>query len=358
MRIGVVGAGSWGTAISSLLAKKGYEVDLWAREPEIVEGINRDKRNPIYLRETSLPESINCSNDLGATVSGKELVVMAVPSRWCREVGEGLRDFLNNDAVILNLAKGFDPMSSERLSEILMGIFQGKIKGYAALSGPNHAEEVIREVPSATVIASQDPAIAKALQNIFNTSYFRVYTNRDVKGVEIGGAYKNVVAIAAGILDGMGLGDNTKASLITRGLAEMMRFGAALGANPITFTGLSGIGDLIVTCVSRHSRNRGLGEKIGRGMSLEEATRGSAMVVEGVSAVQIALPIARKKGVEIPIAEVVYQVLFSGLSPQKAMENLMSRQPREETDEELYLFPVCTEKNGMEANPHKSSHSN
>ncbi len=337
MKIGVVGGGSWGTAISSLLAKKGYEVTLWAREPEIVEEINRHNRNPIYLSNIDLPKNIHCSGDLQYTVSDKNLVVMAVPSRWCGEVGERITGFLDGKTLILNLAKGFDP-SSKRLSEVLLDLFQGRIKGYAALSGPNHAEEVIREIPSATVIASQDLSIAKTLQNTFNTSYFRVYTNRDVKGVEIGGAYKNIVAIAAGILDGMGLGDNTKASLITRGLAEMTRFGAALGANPITFTGLSGIGDLIVTCISRHSRNRGLGEKIGKGMSLEEATKGSAMVVEGVSAVEIALKIAEECKVEIPIAEVVHKVLFSSLSPREAMENLMSRQPREETEEELYQF--------------------
>jgi glycerol-3-phosphate dehydrogenase (NAD(P)+) len=338
MRIGVIGAGSWGTAVSALLAKKGYQITLWAREEEVMEGINKEGRNPLYLTEIPLPESISSTLSLQEAAFGKDFLVIAVPSRWSREMMERIGGILGELPPVLNLAKGFDPETKDRLSRAILERLGEKIRGYAVLSGPNHAEEVIREIPSATVVASFDQRLAETLQKIFSTPYFRVYTSNDIKGVEVGGAYKNIIAIAAGVLDGMGLGDNTKASLITRGLAEMMRFGAALGANPITLTGLAGIGDLIVTCISRHSRNRGFGEKVGQGMSMEEATRGSAMVVEGISATQIALQIARSRSIDIPIAEVVHCVLFEGLPPREAMEMLMSRRPRKETDEELFPF--------------------
>ncbi len=208
----------------------------------------------------------------------------------------------------------------------------------AVLSGPNHAEEVILEIPSAAVVASADLELARRLQKVFNTPYFRIYTNRDVIGVETGAAYKNVIAIAAGVVDGMGLGDNTKATLVTRGLSEVMRFGTALGARECTFAGLSGIGDIMVTCYSRHSRNRGLGEKIGAGQTLDEATRDMKMVVEGVYATELVFQLALEMGIEVPIAETVHRLLYKGLTPGQALKMLMTRRLKEEASEESILF--------------------
>ena len=339
MRAAVVGAGSWGTAFAAHLAKRGLEVCLWAREPEVVEGVNHEGRNPLFLSEHKLPEGIVASLDLAEAVQGRELVVMAVPSRWAAEVASRLRGKLDERACLLNLAKGFHPQTRERLSVVIAretGVGEGRV---AVLSGPNHAEEVIEEVPSATVIACVDPERSRELQETVNSDYFRVYTNRDVCGVELGAACKNVLAIAAGVVDGMGLGDNTKASLVTRGLSEIVRFGTALGARASTFSGLSGIGDILVTCYSRHSRNRGLGEKLGKGMSLEEAVRGSRMVVEGVYSTGIMVSLAAEKRVEVPVAEAVQELLDGRTTPWEALRSLMGRRLKEELEEERVIFP-------------------
>jgi glycerol-3-phosphate dehydrogenase (NAD(P)+) len=338
MRATVVGAGSWGTAFAAHLAKRGMEVVIWARENEVVEGINRERRNPLFLSQNTLPNGLLATGDLAEAVRGSELVVMAVPSRWAGEVASSLSSCLGDGVMVLNLAKGFHPGTHERLSTVIAreaSLSPGQV---AVLSGPNHAEEVIQEIPSATVIACSDPSKARMLQERVSSPYFRVYTNRDVCGVEVGAACKNVLAIAAGVVDGMGLGDNTKASLVTRGLSEIMRFGVALGAMPTTFSGLSGIGDIMVTCYSRHSRNRGLGEKLGRGMSLEEATRGSRMVVEGVYATDIMLSLAEKLGVEAPVATAVQGIIRGAMSPREALQSLMGRKLKEETEEESVLF--------------------
>ncbi|MBC7230082.1 MAG: NAD(P)-dependent glycerol-3-phosphate dehydrogenase [Actinobacteria bacterium] len=333
MRIAVVGAGSWGTAMSAHLRLSGHEVKVWAREPEVVEGINRDGRNPFYLSDVELPEGIGASGDLEEALRGAETVVMAVPSRWTRETSRAAAPYVPPEAAVLNLAKGFDYETARRLSETIaeeLGRDEGR--GVAVLSGPNHAEEVARKVPSATVIASGDPALSRSLQKAFNSPYFRVYTNPDVIGVEVGGAFKNVIAIAAGVLDGLGLGDNTKASLITRGLAEMARFGNAMGANPKTFSGLSGIGDLIVTCISRHSRNRGFGERLGKGDKPGRILAESRMVVEGVFATRTVAVLAGELGVELPIADAVRAVIEEEATPAEMLERLMTRRLREETE--------------------------
>lgn len=337
MRIAVVGAGSWGTAMCVHLAACGHDVSIWAREPEVVEGINRERVNPLYLNDISLPVALSASGDYGAALRGAEVVVMAVPSRWTRETARAAAGCVPREAAVLNLAKGFDHETDRRLSETIADeLGRDPQRGVAVLSGPNHAEEVAKGVPSATVIASGDPRLSRGLQETFSSPYFRVYTNSDIIGVETGGAFKNVIAIAAGVLDGLGLGDNTKASLITRGLAEMARFGSALGANPITFSGLSGIGDLIVTCMSRHSRNRGFGERLGEGAAPREVLAASRMVVEGVFATRAVTRIAADLGVELPIAAGVRAVLEEEAAPGEMLERLMTRRLKEESEESLY----------------------
>lgn len=338
MRITVVGAGSWGTAMAAHLCRLGNQVTLWAREPEVVEGINESKRNPYFLNDIDLPIGLRAEGEMENALSGCELAVMAVPSRWTREVAREVSRFLPSETPVLNLAKGFDFHTGNRLSVAIaeeLGRPSGRER-VAVLSGPNHAEEVVRQVPSATVIASGDEALSRLLQEILNSDYLRVYTNPDVIGVEVGGAYKNVIAIAAGVLDGLGLGDNTKASLITRGLAEMTRFGAAMGGNPVTFSGLSGIGDLIVTCISRHSRNRAFGERLGRGERADDILSESRMVVEGVYTTRMVTDMAWGMGVEIPIALGVRVVIEGRSKPSDVLRELMSRRLREETEENLY----------------------
>jgi len=337
VRIAVLGAGSWGTAMAAHLASSANELRIWAREAEVVEGINSERRNPLFLTDVELPRGMEAHARLEDALRGAELVVMAVPSRWTREVAAEAASHVPRGAAVLNLAKGFDYRQGERLSVVIAQEMKRDPQGgVAVLSGPNHAEEVSRRVPSATVIACGDAGLASELQAVFSSDYFRVYTNRDVIGVEVGGAYKNVVAIAAGVLDGLGLGDNTKASLITRGLAEMARFGAALGANPITFSGLSGMGDLIVTSISRHSRNRGFGEELGRGRSPQEVLQASRMVVEGIYTTGIVLRLAQERGVETPIAAGVKAILEGESKPAEVARWLMTRRLKEETEESIY----------------------
>jgi glycerol-3-phosphate dehydrogenase (NAD(P)+) len=337
MKVSVVGAGSWGTAMAAHLTISGHQVSMWAREPEVVSGIKRESRNPLFLSDIKLPPGIDAYEDLSRALQGSQVVVMAVPSRWTREVAHDAVDYIPLEAVVLNLAKGFDYQTNRRLSEtIAEELGREAAAGVAVLSGPNHAEEVARKIPSATVIASVDPELSRTLQASFSSPYFRVYTNNDIVGVEVGGAYKNVIALAAGMLDGLGLGDNTKASLITRGLAEMARFGSALGANPLTFSGLSGIGDLIVTCISRHSRNRGYGERLGAGGSPAAVLEETRMVVEGVFATRAVIAKAGELGVDVPIAMGVNAVLDEKASPADMLEKLMTRRLKEETEETLY----------------------
>ncbi|MDY6793967.1 MAG: NAD(P)H-dependent glycerol-3-phosphate dehydrogenase [Actinomycetota bacterium] len=336
MKISVIGAGSWGTAIAAHLSRRGHDVRLWAREKEVAEGINQQRRNPLYLKDIELPPHIAAEGDMARSLEGAETVVLAVPSRWTREVAREMQECLPEKAPLINLAKGFDYTTGKRLSVSIGEETSRKDAGLAVLSGPNHAEEVIRMVPSATVIASPDRELSSRLQEAFSSPYFRVYSNADMIGVEVGGAYKNVIAIAAGMLDGLGLGDNTKASLITRGLAEMARFGSAMGANPITFSGLSGVGDLMVTCISRHSRNRGFGKRLGEGGRPEEILRETKMVVEGVYTTRSVIRTALEMEVDIPIARGVYAVLEEEARPDEMAERLMTRSLKEETEEDLY----------------------
>lgn len=336
MKIGVVGAGSWGTAISHLLAKKGEEVRLWARRDEVARYINKERHNPVYLAQKELAKGLVASSSMGEVIEA-ELIILAVPSHALRSVVRLVKPFYKSSTPLLSLTKGIEEGSGLRMSQVLKEEL-GEAASVAVLSGPNHAEEVIEEVPSATVVAGQDEDLLENLQKILITEYFRVYTNSDLIGVEIGGATKNIVALASGISDGLGYGDNTKASLMTRGLAEMVRLGVVLGANPLTFLGLSGVGDLIATCTSSHSRNRQVGEQIGRGQSLEEILSSMTMVAEGVRTTRAVYSLAHHLGVDVPITDKVYQVLYEGKEPRETVMELMLRAPKAE------VKPFMTEK--------------
>ncbi|MGI6097391.1 MAG: NAD(P)H-dependent glycerol-3-phosphate dehydrogenase, partial [Dethiobacteria bacterium] len=265
MKIGVIGAGSWGTALACLLAGKNFHVDLWVRRLELCKEIIRRRVNPVYLPNVRLPQGVSPSSDLEKVVHGKKIIFLVVPSKTMREVVCKIKPYLSADACLVSAAKGLEPGSMFRMSEIIGQVlpdFKGRI---AVVSGPNHAEEVSRGIPTATVVAAKRREIAEFVQEVLTTSTFRVYTNPDMIGVELGGALKNIIALGAGVSDGMGFGDNTKASLVTRGLVEMTRLGVAMGARPSTFSGLSGIGDLFATCNSIYSRNRNVGYRLGKG---------------------------------------------------------------------------------------------
>lgn len=305
----VIGGGSWGSAIAILLANNGYRVSLRDISKEQVTEINDKRTNSNYLPEVKIPEAITATTDLKEAVKKAKLVVVVVPSDAIRKVAEELSGLLAVDTVIISATKGIEEDSYYRMSEVLEDELRSELHdNIAVLSGPSHAEEVSKELPTTVVAASSSRLLAEQIQNIFMSDTFRVYTNPDVVGVELGGALKNIIAIAAGITDGLGYGDNTKAALITRGMAEIKRLGVALGADPMTFAGLSGIGDLVVTCASEHSRNRRLGFKIGQGKSLDQALDEMKMVAEGVRTAKAAYQLAGREGVEVPIIKQAYLV--------------------------------------------------
>ncbi len=329
MRISVIGAGSWGTAVAWLLSGKGHEVRWWARECEIADAINAEHRNPVYLPQIQLPESVRASCDFGEALQGAEAVVMVTPSVGVRATAESMKPHLGPDTPVVILSKGVEEGTLFLMTEVLDDVL-GNRSRIAGLSGPNHAEEVSKGIPSATVVAAYDPKVAELFQDAFMTPFFRVYTNPDVVGVELCGASKNIVAIAAGMCDGLGYGDNTKATLMTRGLAEMSRLGAALGANPLTYMGLAGMGDLVVTCTSRHSRNRGLGELVASGGTMQEFYDKTKMVAEGAVACLSVAALGEREGVELPITHMVKHVLYDGMDPRIAGAELMGRAARDE----------------------------
>lgn len=329
MRISVIGAGSWGTAVCWLLGGKGHDVSLWSREVEIAEGVNAEHRNPLYLPEVELPHTVCASHDMEQALRSAEAVVMVTPSMGVRTTAEAMKPHLGADTPVVILSKGVEQGTLFLMTEVLADVFGGRER-IAGLSGPNHAEEVSKGVPSATVVAGYDASVAELFQDIFMTPFFRVYTNPDVVGVELCGASKNVIAIAAGMSDGLGYGDNTKASLMTRGLAEMARLGAACGANPLTYMGLAGMGDLVVTCTSRHSRNRGIGEFVAKGGTMEGYTEKTHMVAEGAVACLSVAALGERQGVEMPITNMVRRVLYEGLDPHEAGRYLMGREARDE----------------------------
>lgn len=330
-KIAVIGAGSWGTAVAFMLGQKGFNVVLRARRAEITDGIRQNHRNAEYLSEVRLPDDVGSTADLPEALKGADVIVFAVPSHAIRETCRQASALIRKDALLISLAKGLEAETFMRMSEVIaQEMPESFADRIAVLSGPNHAEEVSKMIPSATVVASTSVSTATFFQDLFMTPFFRVYQNSDLVGVEIGGASKNVIAVAAGMSDGLGFGDNTKASLMTRGLAEMTRLGVAVGALPVTFSGLSGMGDLIATCISRHSRNRGTGEKIAMGKTVAQIQQETTMIAEGIVATKVIDSFAVKLGIELPITHNVFEVLYQGKDPHQSVNDLMTRGPNTE----------------------------
>lgn len=327
MKATVIGDGGWGTALAMVLERNGHDVTVWGPFPDYLEEIKLFHENITYLPGVKVPPSIHWTDDREEAVKDADLVVLVVPSRFYKPVVESFKPFISAETRVVSATKGLDEETHERMSEVGEKILGRPI---AVLSGPSHAEEVARGVPCAVAIAASDHDVAEQIQQFFVNDTFRVYTLDDVIGVELGGALKNVIAIAAGMGDGMGFGDNSKAALMTRGLAEISRLGVALGANPETFAGLSGIGDLMVTCMSKHSRNRGVGERLGKGETLEEIMASMKMVAEGVWNCQAAKELAEQHGIPVPITEQVNAVVHEGKDPRQAVMDLMARTPKPE----------------------------
>ncbi len=331
-RIAVLGAGSWGTALAfSLAAHGGHDVSLWARREEQAHEIRTTRRNDRYLPGIALPENVQVTSNINDAVHDAWLWVVAVPSQFVRNVAGELADKVSSEITVVSVAKGIENGTLMTTTEVLRDVLPSEDRNQiGVLYGPSHAEEVAAAKPTSVVVAFPDLAAAERVQEAFLTRTLRVYVNTDLRGVEIGGSVKNVMALAAGIGDGMGLGDNAKAGLVTRGLAEIKRLGCAMGADPQTFSGLAGMGDLIVTCFSQHSRNRRFGEMIGEGRSPEEAEAAMTMVVEGVRTTKSVRMLAQKYGVEMPITEAIFAILFEGLDVHEAARDLLARDPKAE----------------------------
>ena len=330
-KISVLGAGSWGTALAVWLASRGQPVTLWGHDPQHITLLRESGTNAKYLPGITLPPLIKPVDDLRVT-AGSDLVVFVTPSHAIREVAGQLSALAvcSPQAVLLSCTKGIEFRSGRRMSEVLFEALPGF--EVAVLSGPSHAEEVARDSPTAIVIGAARVEIATRLQTLFNAAALRTYSNNDVAGLELGGALKNIFAIAAGVSDGLGFGDNAKAALVTRSLTELVRLGVRLGGRRETFQGLSGIGDLMVTCFSRHSRNRALGERLGQGESLTAITRSMSMVAEGVPTARSAYACAREHGLETPVLDEVHAILYEGRAPAQALRSLFGREPRPETE--------------------------
>lgn len=331
MRVAVLGAGSWGTTLAILLTDNSHDVTLWSYRESDAATIRARRENPSFLPGIPIPLAVRITTSLEEAIRDAELVVGAVPSQFLRGVMTQVRGVLAPRAVVVNVAKGIENGTLMTMSEMLADVLpEHPVELMATLSGPSHAEEVSRKIPTTVVAASRSLETARMVQTVFMVPYFRVYASDDIKGVEVGGALKNVIAIAAGIIDGANLGDNTKAAVMTRGIAEIARIGVALGAHLRTFSGLSGIGDLMVTCMSRHSRNRHIGVEIGKGRKLPDIVAEMVMVAEGIATTLSAHELARRVGVEVPIVDQVHKILFEGKDPLKACYDLMTRDPKGE----------------------------
>ncbi len=331
MNITVLGAGSWGTTLAILLAEKEHRVVLWSHNPEKAACLAAERENKEYLPNAPFPDSLSVCSDILEAASGKEIIVVATPAQKVRETLNKLTTLPLSFTIIVNVSKGIEISTGYRMSEVTQDVLpQLSYRQIAALYGPSHAEEVIEKHPTAVVASSLDEQTAEKVQEAFFTPMFRVYVNTDLIGVEVAGSVKNIMALAAGAVDGIGYGDNAKAALITRGLAELSRLGIKLGANPLTFAGLAGIGDLVVTCNSRHSRNRYVGEQIGKGRTLDDVLQEVKMVTEGVYTTKAVVELARKLNVEMPITQGIYDVLFNHKSPKEAVTDLMMRIPKYE----------------------------
>ncbi|MFF2090128.1 NAD(P)H-dependent glycerol-3-phosphate dehydrogenase [Paenibacillus sp. NPDC058174] len=324
-RAAVFVAGSWGTALASVLAQNGFDVLLWTRNAEQAEQINTVHENSKYLPGVELPQSLRATTEMKEALQDAELALFVAPSAAMREVAKQAAPFMKESTLCIHATKGFETGTLKRMTTVLAEELGRSPDQIAVLSGPSHAEEVIRKQPTTVVVASADQEAAEQAQDAFMNGYFRVYTNPDVAGVEVAGAIKNIIALGAGLSDGLGFGDNAKAALITRGLAEISRLGTAMGANPLTFAGLAGVGDLVVTCTSKHSRNWRAGSMLADGSPLDEVLERMGMVVEGVKTTRAAYELASRYEVEMPITAQLYQVLFAGSSPRTAVENLMGR---------------------------------
>jgi glycerol-3-phosphate dehydrogenase (NAD(P)+) len=341
MDILIIGAGSWGTTLAYLLAGKGYKVATWSIEEEVIQDINKNNKNQKYTAGLLLPHNVTAISykDLDMlTLKGNydfKLVIFAVPSEYLRQVALNFRDFFEKNSLnvkaIVNAAKGIELETKLRMSQVLFEVLPERLKNkIAVLSGPNISSEILDNLPSVSTIASENKSVADFLQPVLSTEFFRVYTNEDMTGVEICGSYKNIIAIAAGISDGLGFGSNTKASLITRGLSELKRFGMLYGSKESTFYGASGLGDLITTCISPKSRNRTVGERIARGENLKEIISSMSMVAEGVKTAKAVYEMSAKLNIDLPITESVYNVLFKNADPMKSVKNLMTRKFKSE----------------------------
>ncbi len=330
-RVGVVGAGSWGTALATVLSKKGHEVCLWAFEPEVAEQITRGHENVSYLSGIALPENLRSTANLATALEGAEIVVSVSPAQVVRAVMAEAAPFIDDHALIVSASKGIETSTLHRMDEVMSEVLSpAQIEGFTVLSGPSFALEVAREIPTAVVAASGNPAAALAVQDLFQTDYFRVYTGSDVIGVELGGALKNVIALGAGVAAGLQCGHNTLAALVTRGLAEMRRLGVAMGAHASTFSGLAGMGDLFLTCTGTLSRNRTVGYRLGQGEALDTILGEMSAVAEGVATANAVHDLAARYGVDMPIAEEVFGILTQGTDPGRAVKNLMQRDPKPE----------------------------
>lgn len=325
-RVAVIGAGSWGTALAMVLADNGHEVRLWSHNPGQIEEINSQHTNKRYLPEVRLQDNIVGFSSLEEVLNGIEMIILAVPTKAIREVLGKIKKFQTEPVIIVHVSKGIEPDTLKRISEIIEEEMpENLIKSVVVLSGPSHAEEVSQRQPTTVTVSSRQMDAAEQIQDLFINQHFRVYTNPDIIGVEIGGALKNIIALAAGISDGLGYGDNAKAALITRGLAEISRLGVKMGANPLTFSGLTGIGDLIVTCTSVHSRNWRAGNMLGKGKNLEEVLANMGMVVEGVRTTKAAWQLAQEYDVKMPITNALFDVLFNNVDTKNAVDALMGR---------------------------------
>ncbi|MGG5253783.1 NAD(P)H-dependent glycerol-3-phosphate dehydrogenase [Neobacillus sp. SM06] len=335
----VLGAGSWGTALAMVLADNGHQVRLWSHNEKQAEEINLHHTNKKYLPGISLPESIRGFASLNEALAEIETIIIAVPTKAIRDVAAKIRSVQKKPLTIVHVSKGIEPNTLLRISEMIkQEVPKEMVKDVVVLSGPSHAEEVSLRHPTTVTVSSENMAAAERVQDLFINQNFRVYTNPDIIGVEIGGALKNIIALAAGITDGLGYGDNAKAALMTRGLAEIARLGTKMGANPLTFSGLTGIGDLIVTCTSIHSRNWRAGHLLGKGRTLDEVLENMGMVVEGVRTTKAAYQLAEKYEVSMPITTALYHVLFDHVKPKEAVDALMARGKTNEMDDLINIL--------------------
>lgn len=330
-KIAVLGAGSWGSALANVLFENGHSVTLWTRHETQRDEINKDHTNKHYLSDFTFPEGISATTELKEALEGAEAAVFVIPTKGIREVSRQVSAVLNHSLTIIHASKGLEENSHKRISTILSEELPSEhVKGIVALSGPSHAEEVVKNDITTITAAAEDDEAAKFTQDLFINDYFRVYTNTDIIGVEIGAALKNIIALGAGVISGLGYGDNAKAGLVTRGLAEISRLGVELGADPLTFMGLSGVGDLIVTCTSSHSRNWRAGYQLGKGKDVDTVLSEMGMVVEGISTTKATHELARENNIDMPITEAIYNVVYNHLDVKDVILDLMQREGKSE----------------------------